>query len=189
MKLTLEVDKMGVLKWWIDSSHNVHEDCRGHTGTMLSLGKGAALSGSTKQKLNTRSSTETELVGTHDGLPQVLWCRHFVEAQGYTIEHNILHQDNQSTILMLRNGRASSTKRTKHIHARYFFIKDKIDKEEVEIQYCPTEQMWADVNTKPLQGKPYRVMRSHLMNVPEDYDDEIERLRTCQALGGPKPND
>lgn len=188
MKLTLEVDNMGILQWWIDSSHNVHVDCRGHTGTMLSLGKGAALSSSTKQKLNTRSSTETEMVGTYDGLPSVLWCRHFVEAQGYSVDHNIVNQDNQSTILLLRNGRASSTKRTKHIHARYFYIKDKIDKDEIEIQYCPTEKMWADVNTKPLQGRSFRIMRSHLMNIPEDYNDETERLNTYQVLGGPRPN-
>ncbi len=185
MKLTLEVDNMSILKWWIDASHNVHVDCRGHTGTVFSLGKGAALSSSSKQKMNTRSSTESELVGAHDGLPLVLWCRHFIEAQGYTVDHNILYQDNQSTMLLQRNGRASSTKRTKHIHARYFFIKDKIEKDEIEVLYCPTKEMRADINTKPLQGSPFRVMRSHLMNVPEDYDDELERQRTSEFLGGP----
>jgi len=88
-------------------------------------------------------------------------------------------------MLLQRNGRASSTKRTKHIHARYFFIKDKIDKDEIEVIYCPTSEMRADINTKPLQGSPFRVMRSHLMNVAEDYDDELERQRTSELLGGP----
>jgi len=185
MKLTLEVENLSILKWWIDASHNVHMDCRGHTGTMFSLGKGAALSSSSKQKLNTKSSTESELVGAHDGLGLILWSRHFIEAQGYTVDHNILYQDNQSTMLMQRNGRASSTKRTKHIHARYFFIKDKIDSGEIEVLYCPTKEMRADVNTKPLQGSPFRTMRGHLMNVPVDYDDDLERANTCEKLGGP----
>ena len=185
MKLTLEADNLSILKWWIDASHNVHMDCRGHTGTVFSLGKGAALSSSNKQKLNTKSSTESELVGAHDGLGLVLWCRHFIEAQGYTVDQNILYQDNKSTMLMERNGRASSTKRTKHIHARYFFIKDKIDSGEIEVLYCPTKEMRADVNTKPLQGSPFRTMRGHLMNVPVDYDDDLERANTCEKLGGP----
>jgi hypothetical protein len=185
MKLTLEVDSLSILKWWIDASHNIHMDCRGHTGTMFSLGKGAVLSSSAKQKLNTKSSTESELVGSHDGLGLILWSRYFLEAQGYTIDHNILYQDNQSTMLLQRNGRSSSTKRTKHINARYFFIKDKIDSGEVEVLYCPTKEMRADINTKPLQGSPYRNMRGHLMNVAVDYDDDIERANTCAELGGP----
>jgi hypothetical protein len=42
--------------------------------------------------------------------------------------------------------------------------------------------MWADINTKPLQGKGFRVMRAQLMNVPEIYDDEEERRRTPTSL-------
>ena len=80
------------------------------------------------------------------------------------------------------NGVLSSSKRTKHIHARYFFIADKVATGEVEIQYCPTEMMWADVLNKPKQGKGFRLDRSHLMNVPVDYDDEVERKATHPGL-------
>ena len=48
-----------------------------------------------------------------------------------------------------KNGNASSSKQTKHIKVRYFFIKDKIDSKEVSVKYCPTEDMWADILTKP----------------------------------------
>ena len=65
----------------------------------MTFGKGAVQSLSKKQKLNTRSSTEAELVGADDVATQILWTKHFMEAQGYTIEDNILHQDNKSTIL------------------------------------------------------------------------------------------
>ena len=78
---------------------------------MMSLGKGATMSMSRGQKLNTKSSTESELVGIDDALPQILWGKYFIEAQGYTVEHNILLQDNKSTILLATNGKFSSSKK------------------------------------------------------------------------------
>jgi len=57
-----------------------------------------------------------------------------------------------------------------------------IDRGDLEIQYCPTERMWADVLTKPKQGTSFRRDRSYLMNIPEDYDDSAERARTHQLL-------
>jgi hypothetical protein len=47
---------------------------------------------STKQKLNTKSSTEAELVGASDYLPHAIWCKKFLEQQGYQIEQNIFNQ-------------------------------------------------------------------------------------------------
>ena len=78
-----------------------------------------------------------------------------MEAQGYHIKYNILYQDNQSAIRMERNGRNSCTGNSRHIHIRYFFVKDRLDKGEVEVLYCPTEQTLADFFTKPLQGALY----------------------------------
>jgi hypothetical protein len=188
MKLTLTVDRMGVIRWWVDASYNAHEDCRGQTGAMMSLGRGAAISFSRKQKLNVRSSSEGELVGIDDALPHILWCRYFIESQGYTVEQNILFQDNKSTILLATNGRWSSSKRTKHIKSRYFFVKDKIDQGELEVQHMPTDKMWCDMLTKPKQGRGFRVDRSQIMNCEEDYDDEAERLQTDpQLLPEPEP--
>ena len=148
----------------------------------MSLGKGALLSYSRKQKLNVKSSTESELVATDDGLTMVLWSLYFITAQGCDVTNNILMQDNKSTILLETNGRASSSKRTKHIKSRFFFIKDKVDKGEVEIQHCPTEMMWADVLNKPKQGKSFREFRGELMNVPLDYDDGLEREATPSVI-------
>ena len=61
-------------------------------------------------------------------------------------------QDTKSTILLAKNSRFYSSKSTKHIKNRYFMIKDKIVKGEIVIQYCPTGEMWDDINTKALQG-------------------------------------
>jgi hypothetical protein len=62
-----------------------------------------------------------------------------------------LYQDNISAQLLIKNGRMSSGKKTKHIKAKFFFIKDRIDCGEIKVIDCPSEEMWADVLTKPLQ--------------------------------------
>jgi hypothetical protein len=72
MKLNFATDNLTTICWWVDASHVVHEDCHGHTGAMMSLGKGAAISFSNKQKINTKSSTELELVGANQALSSIL---------------------------------------------------------------------------------------------------------------------
>ncbi|KAL7531509.1 hypothetical protein ACHAWF_003799, partial [Thalassiosira exigua] len=93
-----------------------------------------------------------------------------------------LFQDNQAALHLEVNGRLSFTKRIKHIHARYFLIKDHIDRGEIERRHYPTEKMWIDMDTKPTQGKGFRLNGSHLQNVPVDYGDDAKRRRTNPAL-------
>ena len=118
----------------------------------------AVSSSSNKQKGNTKSSTKTEIIALHDKLSDVIWMRYFVECQGYTIDECIIFQDNMSALSLEKNGRMSSSKCTKHIKAKYFLIKDYYDAGEVDLRYCPTGEMWADVLTKPLQGQLFRDM-------------------------------
>jgi hypothetical protein len=87
-----------------------------------------------------------------------------MEGQGYR-ESTIMNQDNQSTIRLADNGKASSGRGTRHINIRYFFITDRIARKEVAIQYCPTKQMVADYFTKPLQGALFYKFRDQIMSV------------------------
>jgi hypothetical protein len=162
--LRLSADNLNIIKWWVDASYGVHHDMRSHTGGVMSMGTGAAYSTSKKQKLNTKSSTEAELVGIDDVLPQALWTKYFMEAQGYGVS-TILNQDNQSTIKLSDNGKSSSGKGTRHINIRYFFITDRIARKEIAIQYCPTKEMVADYFTKPLQGELFYKFRDQIMGV------------------------
>ena len=84
-------------------------------------------------------------------------------AQGYDISSNILFQDNQSTIKLLENGKRSSTQRTRAVEIRYFFLTDVIQKGLIKVEYCPTDEMVADVFTKPLQGKKFREFKARVM--------------------------
>ena len=112
-KLILSADDLHVIKWYVDCAFAVHPDFKSHTGGNMTYGRGAPISMSRKQKLNTRSSTEAELVGP-DGLStMILWTRLFMQEQGYDIQKNIvLYQDNMSTILLENTGKKSSSKRT-----------------------------------------------------------------------------
>jgi len=174
LKLKLTNDNLGVLKWYVDGSHNTHWDCKGHGGAVFTLGRGATSSYSRKLKLNTRSSTETEIVTADMFMPEMLWSLHFIQAQGYEVECVGLYQDNISSQLLIRNGKMSSGKKTKHIKAKFFFIKDRVDDGEIKVIDCPTEKMWADMMTKPLQGTAFRVMRAELMNFDINYEDPPE---------------
>jgi Reverse transcriptase (RNA-dependent DNA polymerase)/Zinc knuckle len=165
LALTLEADDAQIVKWWADASFAVHTDMRSHTGGTASLGKGSVYSASTRQKLNTKSSTEAELVAVDDVMPLVLWTRYFLDAQGYGVKENIVYQDNQSAILLEKNGRRSSSRRTRHINIRYFFVTDRISAKELTVEYCPTGEMLADMFTKPLQGSSFRRFRDAVMNI------------------------
>ena len=85
LPLTLEADGANIVKWWVDAAFAVHSDMRSQSGGMMSLGKGAVYGSSTRQKLNTKSSTEAELVGVNDFMPQILWTKYFLEEQGYEL--------------------------------------------------------------------------------------------------------
>ena len=98
--LTLAVCQMHVIQWWINASFAVHPDMKSHTGAVMSIGKGRVINMSNKQKLNTRSSTEVELVSVNDTMALVLWARMFLIEQWFTVIDNLIHQDNQSTILL-----------------------------------------------------------------------------------------
>ena len=148
---------------WVDAAYAVHPNMRSHTGGCMSFGLGTLHARSTKQKLNTKSSTEAEIVGMSDYLPFNIWLRMFLEEQGYFLTNNIVYQDNQSAIRMERNGRNSCTGNSRHVDIRYFFVKDRIDKDEISVEYCPTDIMLADFLTKPLQGRKFHLFRAVIM--------------------------
>ena len=83
--------------------------------------------------------------------------------QGYDL-NTVIKEDNKSSILLMRNGRLSSGKRTKHLDIRYFYVKDLLERGIVELEHCSTEDMIADFFTKPVQGKKFQIMRDIILN-------------------------
>ena len=163
--LTLEADDVQVLKWYVDASFGTHADMKSHTGSIFTLGNGAICSDSTKQKVNARSSTEAELISIDDKIAKIIWMKKFIESQGFEISLNVIYQDNTSTIKLAENGKYSSGKRTRHFDIKYFYITDLINRKEVSIKYCSSNDMLADYHTKPLIGEKFKNMRDKIMNI------------------------
>ena len=177
MPLILSAESLTLCRWWVDASFAVHNDCKGHTGAGMSFGRGMVLGYSWKQKQTAKSSTEGELYGVDDSLGQILWARYFMQEQGYDMEPSLIYQDNMSAILLENNGKFSSSKRTRHIKIKYYHMKEKKDDGEIRFEHCPTEQMWADINTKPKQGSVFREFRGHVMGIPAEYNDDDYRTK------------
>ena len=113
--LTLSAQSSNITKWHADASFAVHPDMRSLTGIAMTMGEGSMCLSSNKHKLNTRSSTEAELVSCDDAMTMTLWTKNFLQAQGHEKETKLM-QDNASAIQMERNGKASGHKRTRHIN-------------------------------------------------------------------------
>jgi hypothetical protein len=189
LPLVLSARGSGILKWWVDGSFAVHPNTRGHTGGGLSLGRGFPVISSTKQKLNTRSSTETEVVSVDDCMPAICWTRYFMDAQQYYIQENIVFQDNRSSMLLEKNGKASSSKRTKHINIHYFFVTDRIKKGELTVEWCPTGDMTGDYMKKPTQGALFKSFRDQLMGVVSARDPGPGKLKKSKTTKPKKVKD
>jgi hypothetical protein len=165
LNLTLEPGEELKITTSIDASHGIHVDGKGHTGGTYSLGKGAIHARSTKQRIVSKSSAESELIAVSDYMSNPLQAREFLRELGYEVPPVEVQQDNQSTIKLIEKGRAG-TERTRHIAIRYFFIKDRVDAGEARVNYTPTEDVTADILTKPMTGWRFRRHRHVLLNLP-----------------------
>ena len=151
---------------------------------MMTVGRGASINVSRQFNLNVGISMESELVSIVNVLGIMMWSTYFMEAQGYTIENNVLYQDNNSTILLAKNGRMrmSTGKASKHIKNRCFLVTDKIVQDKLTAQHRGMELMWDNSNMTILQGSGFWVFRSVLMGISSDYNDGVERRNTHPLL-------
>lgn len=168
----------------IDASFATHADMKSHIGATMSLGKGSPYSMLKKQQINTKSSTEAEVVGVDDAMPLVIWTRNFLMAQGFNVTDNVVYQDNQSAMLLERNGQASSRRHTRHINIWYFFVADRIKNGELRVEYCPTGDMLGDFFTKPLQGSQFRKLHNFIMGISDDT--RVAKPQASQECVGSK---
>ena len=97
----------------------------------------------------------------------VIWVRDYLINQGYNIGPVTIYQDNKSTMALVKKG-YSTANNTRHINIRYFFIKDRVEKQELKIEYLPTEDMIADFFTKPLQGELFKKLRNKILGITTD---------------------
>ena len=172
-------DTLSVLAY-VDASYGVHSDYKSHTGCVIGIGRGPIYAKSSGQKINTKSSSEAELIGLSDSTNQVIWTRNFLLEQGYNVGPATIYEDNQSTIAMIKNGKSNS-ERTRHIAVRFYFLADRIASKEIRMEYLQTTDMLADILTKPLQGQLFIKLRNRLLNW---YDNELIDAESIHAPKG-----
>ena len=153
------------LNVFIDAAYGVHKESgRSHTGCAIVLGEGGPLyAKSSKQKIVTKSSTEAELVGLSDTASQAIHTRNFLRAQGYDIGPATIYQDNKSCMALMKRGTPGSD-RSRRIDIKYFWLAERATNKEVVIKHLGTEKMFANILTKPVQGKQFNVERDGLTN-------------------------
>ena len=97
------------VEWSMDLAFGVHPDFKSHVGGTVKFkqGHGSVMNVSVKQKLNTESSTVAELAGVDQVLPLALWVPPFLKEQGCKVQENVVKQDDKSTVLLAKNGKAS----------------------------------------------------------------------------------
>jgi len=116
-------------------------------------------------------------------MPQLLWMNYFLEAQRWFSQDTLMGQDNRSCMSLEKNGKTSSSKRTKHINVRHYFVTDQIQNKELKVFHCPTDEMVADFFTKPLQGRKFKKFRNMIVNIPDDKEisKKKPKKQTCTS--------
>ena len=86
-------------------------------------------------------NTEREVVRVYDMLPHIIWTQQFLCEQGCCIRCKVVYQDNMSLILLEKNGCSLSTKQTKHMDIKYFYVTNHLQNKTLEVQHCPTQDV------------------------------------------------
>jgi hypothetical protein len=94
------------------------------------------------------STAEAELMALCEAAKQGVWLRRLLKEMGHSQSPTVIYEDNQGAIAMTQHNAFHD--RSKHVDLRYHYIREQLAAGEVEVSYCPTADMLADLFTKPL---------------------------------------
>lgn len=123
------------------------DDCKSTSGNFFSFGSGLITQSAKRQSIIVLSSTEAEYVVVTSAGTQVLWLRKILEEIGEKQIHGtVIYCDNVSAIKLAKNPVYHS--RTKHFDLKYHFIRDLVQKKDIELKHINTQHQLADIFTK-----------------------------------------
>ena len=140
---------------------------RKSTSGFVFIMSGAPVSWSTKkQSCIALSTAEAEYVALSRAVQEALWLQQILtDLNCKNSKPMLLYEDNQSCIAICKNSVFHG--KTKHIDIKYNFVKDHIDKKDIEVKYCSTDLMLADIFTKGLLGNKFQSL-CNLIGIVDD---------------------
>lgn len=150
------------LRAYVDASHATHADLKGHSGTLISLGRGPIFASSTKQKTVARSSFEAEVNAVSEASSMVIWTQNLLMEMGVMCRPGIVYQDNLGTVSVLKTGKLTG-RGSKHIDIRHLWIAEKVQEGTLEVKWIPTEHMLADILTKGIVGENFQSQKARML--------------------------
>jgi hypothetical protein len=151
---------------WSDSDYasDIGER-RSRTGYVFMLNGAAVSWKSQRQQTVALSTAEAEYMALTAATQEAMFLKQllheFHQDSGSPIT---IHEDNQSCIALSKNS--MTTGRSKHMDVRYHFCREKVESGDIEVQYCATENMLADVLTKPLVSARHSKLCNAIMGLP-----------------------
>ena len=137
-------------------------DTRKSTSGFLFLIGNATISWRTKkQTVIALSSTEAEYVSLCSATQETRWFRYLLESIGFKQHIPItIYEESQGAIALSKNPK--SHPRTKHIDIKYHYVKEATEKADIELDYCPTDLLFADIPTKALPRIWFEKLRTFI---------------------------
>jgi hypothetical protein len=170
LKLVLRLKDLEV-SMYTDASHAVHPDLKSQVGIIIMVGGAPVFIKSAKLQAVKLSSTGSETGGLCQGSTYFLWVRGMLQELGYgSSQAGVVWQDNESAIR--QTTQECAYRRSKHeLLQRMAFVRELVGDGEIEVRYCPTNEMIADILTKPLQGEQFRYLRGRLMGHIDEHGE------------------
>ncbi|KAJ0389139.1 hypothetical protein ATCC90586_010323 [Pythium insidiosum] len=134
------------------------------------------------------SSTEAEYVALSFATQEAIWLKAFMCELGEHSEKDavVVLEDNQGAIALAKNPEFH--KRTKHIDIRYHFVRENVETGNIELQYCPTQDMLADLLTKPIAAGQFQLLRAKLgIMVADESSGSVDNIDSRVDIGVKAP--
>ena len=136
------------------------EDRHSTIGNVFLLGGGPVSWLSKKQATVALSTAEAEYVALSQAAQECIQLERLLNDLGLDAMPVVILEDNQGAIAIAKNPVDHS--RTKHIDIRYYYIRECVQNGQIQLHYCPTNDMKADILTKPLTRQKFEYLRSEI---------------------------